>query len=184
MCRITQQALYSPPRGAEGLKFEFNLDVIWLSCGFQPSLSLCCCSAADQIPATHFQAWMWLFKAFHGPNLQPRLRFSVCPEVSLLCCRSAGLCNLQPESIALREFKVSDYMASALGRLERYRGNATLHGFFYTVLISATRASELILTGANICFPDARSFSVRRKEVLIMRTECADGPKTLVSCKD
>lgn len=43
------------------------------------------------------------------------------------------------KSIVLREFKVSDYMASALGRLEKHRGNGTLHGL-YTILITASRA--------------------------------------------
>ncbi|MED6239475.1 hypothetical protein ATANTOWER_006872 [Ataeniobius toweri] len=56
------------------------------------------------------------------------------PEVSWFCCRGgSGLCNLQPKSIILREFTVSDYMASALGRLETHQGNATLHGFLYII---------------------------------------------------
>lgn len=57
--------------------------------------------------------------------------FTLLPDLRSVWigCGSAGLCDLQPESIVLREFEVSGYMASALVRLEEYRGNATQHGF-------------------------------------------------------
>lgn len=111
----------------------------------------CCCSAANQITTTRFQLWVRLFKVRHGPILQHWLHFTACPEVSSLCCRSPGLCDLQVESIVLREFTVSEYVASALGRLEKYRGNATLHGVFmqYWSLLPELYHS-VCQTGANI----------------------------------
>lgn len=127
----------------------YHMTIIWLHPHPRP---LCCCAAAYHITAAHFNYEYDYLKHFIsniGFTLQPDLRgqFSLTawPEVSFLCCWSARLWDQQAESIVLREFKVSDYMASALGRLEKYRGNATLH-VFYTVLITESRALTLCIT--------------------------------------
>lgn len=60
-----------------------------------------------------------------GFTLPPALR-SVCLAVE---APDSATCNPN----RLEEFTVSGYMASALGRLEKHRGNATLHGFLYSI---------------------------------------------------
>lgn len=132
LCFITQKTQYWALLTARGLIFDCSLPVIWVSYGYTDSFVL-------SVVVPQQIIWIWPFKALYGQTYKHWLYFTAWPEVSLFCCRISGLADLQPQSIVLREFTVSDYMASALGRLEKYRGNATLHGF-YTVLISASRA--------------------------------------------
>lgn len=69
--------------------------------------------------------------------------------------------SCKPESIVLREFEVSDYMASALGRLEKYRGNATLHGFLYSI--------DHSIQSFNIVYYKTASCDVKSRPVRLKR---------------
>lgn len=129
LCKDVVGAVKSPSlrhRTKDPVCLKHRVTIIWLSYGFAP---WCCSSAANQITAAHFIYEYGLFKELHGVTSQHWLYFAAWPEVNLLGCRRSGLCDLRLESIVLREFTVSDYMASALGGLEKYRGNATLHVF-------------------------------------------------------
>lgn len=83
--------------------------------------------------------------------------FTTWPEVSFLWSWLTGLCDLQPESIILREFKVSGYMACALGRVERCRGKWNPVWFLYNIdhHIQSFKLAQVS--------PDVRSCSARPK---------------------
>lgn len=75
-------------------------------------------------------------------------------------------------------------MASALGRLEKYRGNATLHGFLYGI-DRCIQSFKIVYhkTGVNVCSvsSDVKSFPVRLKSFEYQHKINHGWSKTLLS---
>lgn len=95
------------------------------------------------------------------------LSFTLPPAPRSVCFVVEALDSATCNPNRLKEFTVSDYMASALGRLEKHRGNATLHVFFYTVLIWAYRAFKQGITKQGwiydaLCSCDVKSSPIGR----------------------
>lgn len=130
-----KNTLYFRLLKAKGQTLEFNFNATWLSYGCTPLVLWVVVLLQIKLPQHIFSRECDYLKHFMVRVCSTgfTLLRSALRSVSWCCRRSSGLCSRQPKSIILKEFTVSNDMASALGRLEKYRGNATLHGFLDTI---------------------------------------------------